>query len=70
MTDLQQIQTIKSQTLALIAEITALPKPTYKIDGQNVLWTQYLARLHETADWCDRQMAVVAPTETRSQGCV
>ena len=63
MTDLQQIQAIKSQTLALIAEITAQPKPTYKIDGQNVLWTQYLARLHETADWCDGQIEALGPTE-------
>ena len=70
MTDLEQIQAIKSQTLGLIAEITAQPKPTYKIDGQNVLWTQYLARLHETVTWCDQQIAALSPTELHSQGYV
>ena len=33
-TDIEQITTIKSQTLARMAEITAGPKPTYQIDGQ------------------------------------
>ena len=34
--DLEQVRTIKSQTLAIIAELTANPKPTYYIDGQTV----------------------------------
>lgn len=49
--------TIRSQTLALIVEITAQPKPTYTIDGQSVSWTDYLARLQQTVDWCDRMIA-------------
>ena len=65
MTDLDQIRAIKSQTLALIAEITAQPKPTYKIDGQNVLWMQYLAQLQKTVAWCDLHLGQV---ELRSQG--
>ena len=68
MTDLEQVQTIKSQSLARIAEISAQAKPTYKIDGQNVLWTQYLKQLHDTVDWCDRQLAVLQPTEVRLIG--
>ncbi len=41
----EQIATIKSQTLARIAEITAQPKPTYQIDGQLVAWGDYLTQL-------------------------
>ena len=44
-TDAEQIATIKRQTLALIAEITANPKPTYDIDGQKISWGQYLGQL-------------------------
>ena len=41
-TNAEQIATIKSQTLARMAEITAQPKPTYQIDGQLVAWGNYL----------------------------
>lgn len=51
------IETIRSQTLALIAEITEQPKPSYTIDGQSVSWSDYLVRLRETVDWCDRILA-------------
>jgi len=66
--DVQQIETIKSQTLALIAELTAHPKPTYYLDGQTVSWNDYLARLRETVDWCDRKLAGAEPFEIHSQG--
>jgi hypothetical protein len=67
-TDLEQIALIKTQTLALIAEITAGPKPSYAIDGQNVSWSEYLKQLQDTVAWCDRQLAAAAPVEVRSQG--
>jgi hypothetical protein len=66
--DLQQLRTIRSQTLALIAELTAKPKPTYQVEGQSVSWNEYLARLHETVDWCERKLAGEEPFEIRSQG--
>lgn len=66
--DLEQIRTIKSQTLAIIAELTANPKPTYYIDGQTVSWNDYLARLQATVDWCERKLAGEQPFEIRSQG--
>jgi len=50
-------QTIKSQTLSLIAELTVNPKPSYNVDGQSVLWTDYLKQLRATVEWCDRQIA-------------
>ena len=66
--DLEHLQTIKSQTLALIAELTANPKPTYSLDGQTVSWNQYLATLQATVDWCERKRAGEEPFEIHSQG--
>ncbi len=68
-TDAEQLRTIKSQTLSILAEITADPKPSYEIDGQTFSWNDYLARLQATVDWCDRQLAGEEPFEVRSRGC-
>jgi len=66
--DLEQIQTIKTQTLALIADLTANPKPTYYIEGQTVSWNDYLKSLQATVDWCERKLAGQEPFELHSQG--
>jgi hypothetical protein len=66
-TDLEQIATIKSQTLARIAELTAQPKPTYQIDGQLVAWGDYLGQLQRTVEWCNQRLADEAPIEVQSQ---
>jgi hypothetical protein len=68
LTDVQQLTTIKSQTLARMAEITAQPKPTYQIDGQLVAWGDYLSQLQRTIDWCNEKLSGAAPVEVRSQG--
>ena len=65
----EQIATIKSQTLARIAEITAQPKPTYQIDGQLVAWGDYLTQLQRTVDWCNANLAGELPVEVHSQAC-
>jgi len=54
--------------LAILADVTAQPKPTYYIDGQHVHWGEYVDRLHDTVAWCDRQLAGEEPFEIRSQG--
>ncbi len=59
---------IRSQTLALIAEITAAPKPSYTLDGQRVSWTEYLRQLQQTVEWCDRLLAGEEPFEMHSTG--
>jgi hypothetical protein len=69
MNDIEQLIAIKSQALAVILEITSRPKPSYKIDGQNILWTEYLAQLQQTVRWCDEQIAAIQPREIRSLGC-
>ena len=66
--DIQQFVTIKSQTLARMAEITAQPKPTYQIDGQLVAWGDYLTQLQRTVDWCNEMLAGEQPFEVQSQG--
>ena len=63
------LKTIRNQTLTLIAEITANPKPTYTIDGQSVAWTDYLAQLRKTVEWCDRMIADEEPVEIISRAC-
>ena len=68
MSDIEQITTIKSQTLARIAEITAQPKPTYQIDGQLVAWGDYLSQLQKAVDWCNEKLTAESPLEVRSQG--
>ncbi|MGW8256756.1 MAG: hypothetical protein ACWGMZ_04650 [Thermoguttaceae bacterium] len=68
--DIEQITLIKSQTLERMAEITAEPKPTYQIDGQMVVWADYLNRLQKTVDWCDAQLSGHTPVEVRSQGYI
>ena len=68
MSDLDQIRAIKSQTLAVLAELTANPKPTYYLDGQTVAWNEYLTRLQATVEWCDRRLAAEEPFEIQSQG--
>lgn len=64
----QQLETIRSQALTLIAEITSSPKPNYSIDGQSVSWADYLAKLQQQVDWCNAQMNAAEPYEVHTQG--
>jgi len=66
--DADQVRAIKSQSLQILAEITASPKPTYDIDGERVAWNDYLERLRETVEWCDRQLQAEEPYSIRSRG--
>jgi hypothetical protein len=50
MTDIQQIQSIRSETLSQLDSIRANPKPTYWIDGQRVHWQEYAESLQRTVD--------------------
>lgn len=68
MTDVEQIQSIRSQTLAQLDALAAERKPTYWLDGQRVHWQEYAESLRRTVDWCDRKLAGYEPFEVRSQG--
>ncbi len=67
-TDIEQIETIRTQTLSQLVELRASPKPSYSIDGQQVSWTEYVRSLQETIEWCDVKLAGYRPFEFRSQG--
>jgi hypothetical protein len=67
MTDIEQIQSIRNQTLAQLDSIRANPKPTYWIDGQRVHWQEYAESLQKTVDWCDQKLTDYEPFEVRSQ---
>ncbi|MBQ2790519.1 MAG: hypothetical protein IJE97_12860 [Thermoguttaceae bacterium] len=64
--DVGVVLQIKRQTLATLAELAREPKPTYKIDGAVVSWTEYQESLRQTVDWCDKQLNALTPFELRS----
>jgi hypothetical protein len=68
MTDVEQILSIRSQTLAQLDAIRADPKPSYWIDGQRVQWQEYADALQRSVDWCDQKLVEYQPFEVRSQG--
>ena len=68
MADSDTISTIKTQTLAIIADLTENPKPSYNIDGQQVSWGSYLEQLWKTVERCNEQLAAESPIEIHSQG--
>lgn len=58
---------IRAQTLERIQDLTASPKPTYQIDGQNIEWNEYLEQLRQTVTWIDAQLNRELPFELVSQ---
>jgi hypothetical protein len=68
MTDAQMLTAIRSQALALMAQLTAQPKPSYTLDGQQVSWNDYLQQLRDTVAWCDRQLQRLQPSEVHTTG--
>jgi hypothetical protein len=67
MSDQQQLQLIRQQTLTQLIDLRANPKPTYSIDGQMVSWSEYAAALQRTIDWCDVKLVGIEPFEVRSR---
>lgn len=68
MSNLEQIETIKTNTLAQMAAVSAERKPTYSEDGQSFAWTEYLNHLQRRVDWCNEQLAAEEPFEIPTQG--
>lgn len=66
--DIEQLETIRANTLAQLVEIRENPKPSYSLDGQQVSWNEYVRSLQETIEWCDIKLAGYQPFEFRSQG--
>ncbi len=70
MTDLEQIQAIKSNTLAQMADVSTERKPTYTESGQSFSWTEYLEHLQRRVDWCNQALAAERPFEIETRGFV
>ncbi len=68
MNNLDQLATIKANTLAQMAEVSAEKKPSYSVDGQSFNWQQYMEYLQRRVEWCNQQMAVEEPFEFPTQG--
>lgn len=67
-TDAEQLATIKSQALANLVAITANPKPTYDIDGQEVDWNEYHKMLTAQVKSANELLAAETPFEIHSVG--
>jgi hypothetical protein len=67
-TALENVTTAIDNVAAILAEITANPKPDYSIDGQSVSWTSYYATLTQRMkDLLDIQIWLSGPYEYRTQ---
>ena len=67
-TEAQQLATIKEQILQNLADVTANPKPSYNIDGQQIGWTDYQRLLLEQLEKINIQIATYLPWEQHSVG--
>ena len=65
--DIQQIESIRSQTATQMQSLLATVGPTITVNGVEVAWGPLLASLRGTLDWCDRKLAEYQPFEVRSQ---
>ncbi len=68
MSSLDELATIKANTLAQMAVVSAEKKPSYSVEGQSFHWQQYLEYLQRRVDWCNQQMAAEEPFEFPTQG--
>ena len=68
MSTLEQLLSIKANTLAQMAQVSAERKPSYTEDGQTFQWTEYLEHLQRRVDWCNQQLAAEEPFEFPTQG--
>ena len=68
MSNADQITTIKDNTLAQIALVSAEKKPSYSEDGQTFHWQEYIEHLQRRVDWCNQQLAAEEPFEFPTQG--
>lgn len=68
MSDLTQLQAIKTQILTRIAEVTASPKPSYKTaTGQQVDWSGYLRELRNQLKDINASLVAEDPSYAETQ---
>jgi len=66
--ELQNLQTARSNIAANIATITAKPKPTYMVDGQMFSWGDYHKQLMDAYRDLGELIQQVQPSEVLSHG--
>jgi hypothetical protein len=57
----------RDNTAALLAQITASPKPSYTVHGHSVSWTEYQRMLREQISGLNQLIAEANPFEFMSQ---
>jgi hypothetical protein len=65
--NIEQIEAIRSQSLAQIEELLASAGPTITVGGVEMAWAPLAADLERLVDWCDRKLAEYQPYEVASQ---
>ncbi len=65
---LSNLQVAKANVAAILAQITADPKPSYSIDGQSVSWESYFSMLTGKLEALNKLIQVEGgPFEQRTQ---
>jgi len=63
------LQEARDNVIVLIGQVTSKPKPNYDIDGQKILWADYLETLQKSLKSLSDQLIMLgAPVEEESQG--
>ncbi len=66
-TDAENLVAIRSNILQRLADITAQPKPSYDIDGQDVKWNEYQKMLFDQLTATDSAIASGGPFVVETQ---
>ncbi len=66
---LENLLTARQNIASNLAEITAQPKPSYSIDGQQVSWQSLFDSYIGQLQALNAQIAAAEPFEFSSQGC-
>lgn len=64
---IDDLTTARDNFAAQLAEISASPKPTYSVDGQQVSWTEHYKFISEQIDKLNLQIAAASPFEIQTQ---
>jgi hypothetical protein len=65
---IDDLNTAKANVAAILAQITADPKPTYSIDGQSVSWESYFSMLSDKLEKLNQLIQVEGgPFERQTQ---
>jgi hypothetical protein len=68
MAAIDNLQQAYNNITALLASITANPKPTYSVDGRSISWESYVAMLTKQLEVLNQQIQVQSgPIENVTQ---